>query len=46
MRTTYLNGKSYAHNLSLEKKIYAQVILQVVVHTSCMHKFCSNQTYA
>jgi hypothetical protein len=31
--------KNYAHNLSLERKIYAQVILQLVVHTSCTHKF-------
>jgi hypothetical protein len=38
--------KNYAHNLSLERKIYAQVILQLVVHTSCTHKFCANQTYA
>jgi hypothetical protein len=38
--------KSYAHNLSLKKKIYAQVILRVVVHISCTHKFCASQTYA
>jgi hypothetical protein len=28
----------------VREKIYTQVILQVVMHTSCTHKFCSNQT--
>jgi hypothetical protein len=28
----------------VSEKIYTQVILQVVMHTSCTHKFCSNQT--
>jgi hypothetical protein len=36
--------KNYAHNLLFEKNIYTQVILQVVMHISCTHKFCSNQT--
>jgi hypothetical protein len=38
--------KNYKHNLSLDRKIYAQVILQLVVYTSYTHKFCTNQTYA
>jgi hypothetical protein len=31
--------------LSLEKKLYTQVILQTVVHTSCTYKLCAYQTY-
>jgi hypothetical protein len=52
MCIVYLYGKSYAHTRRLQKKlrtqlvvrekIYAKVILQVVVHTSCAHKFCLN----
>jgi hypothetical protein len=38
--------KNYAYNLLLERKIYAQVILQLVVYTSCTHKFYANQSYA
>jgi hypothetical protein len=38
--------KNYEDNLSLDRKIYAQVILQLVVYTSCTHKFCKNQIYA
>jgi hypothetical protein len=46
MHTTQrLQEKNYAYNLSLERKIYAQVILHLVVCTSCTHKFCANQTY-
>jgi hypothetical protein len=33
--------KSYVRNLSLKYKLYAQVILQIIVHTSCMHKLCT-----
>jgi hypothetical protein len=54
MCTTHIYGKSYAHKSKFTKKlctqvvvsekIYTQVILQVVMHTSCTHKFCSNQT--
>jgi hypothetical protein len=54
MCTTHLYEKSYAHNskfteklctqVVVREKIYTQVILQVVMHTSCTHKFCSNQT--
>jgi hypothetical protein len=37
---TTFTEKNYEHNLSLDRKIYAQVILQLVVYTSCTHKFC------
>jgi hypothetical protein len=37
--------ENYAYSLSLERKAYAQVILQLVLYTSCMQKFCANQTY-
>jgi hypothetical protein len=45
MCTTYHLQKNYAHNLSLEKKLYTQVILETVVHTSCTCKLCAYQTY-
>jgi hypothetical protein len=32
--------KSYAYNSSLKKKLYAQVILEIIVHTNCTDKFC------
>jgi hypothetical protein len=38
--------KNYAYNLLLEKKIYTQVIFQVVMHTSCTHKFAPIKLYA
>jgi hypothetical protein len=44
--TRRLQKKNYAYNLSLERKIYAQIIFQLVVYTSYTHKFCANQTYA
>jgi hypothetical protein len=44
--TRHLQKEKYTHNLTLDKKIYAQVISQLVVYTSCTHKFCTNQTYA
>jgi hypothetical protein len=43
---TTFTEKNYEHNLSLDRKIYTQVILQLVVYTSCTHKSCTNQTYA
>jgi hypothetical protein len=45
MYTTHHLQKNYVHNLSLEKKLYTQVILQTVVHTSCTYKLCAYQTY-
>jgi hypothetical protein len=39
MHTTRRLQKKLWTQLVVREKIYAQVILQVIVHTSCMHRF-------
>jgi hypothetical protein len=46
MHTTRRLQKKLCTQLIVKEKIYAQVILRVVVHISCTHKFCVSQTYA